>query len=154
MVDVKLRHLFSWQSVPESQSLDWNEQMMSTLNSSIPSWTPMGTWIRSLSFLCTSSLSYSHASAGLEGCDPLPLIILAKCLPWFILQSDTGSYWICFLSGEIGFHFPEFYASVIIHYVALEDQFLSLTKTPLRFMHNIGQINSLFLELTLLEYTR
>lgn len=109
MVDVKLRHLFSWQSVPESQSLDWNEQMMSTLNSSIPSWTPVGTWIRSLSFLCTSSLSYSHASAGLEGCDPLPLIILAKCLPWFILQSDTGSYWICFLSGEIGFHFPEFY---------------------------------------------
>ena len=52
------------------------------------------------------------------------------------------------------FHFPEFYASVIIHYVALEDQFLSLTKTPLRFMHNIGQINSLFLELTLFEYTR
>lgn len=31
--------------------LDWNEQMMSTLNSSVPSWTPMRTWIRSLSFL-------------------------------------------------------------------------------------------------------
>lgn len=49
MVDVKLRHLFSWQSVPEEvQSLDWNEQMMSTWNSSVPSWTPVGTWIRSL----------------------------------------------------------------------------------------------------------
>ena len=52
------------------------------------------------------------------------------------------------------FHFPEFYASVIIHYVAFEAQLLSLTKTPLRFMHNIGQINSLFLELSLFEYTR
>ena len=50
-------------------------------------------------------------------------------------------------------HFPEFYASVSIHYVAFDTQLLSLTKTPSRFMHNIGQINSLFLELSLFEYT-
>ena len=36
-------------------------------------------------------------------------------------------------------HFPEFYASVIIHYVAFEALLLSLTKTPLRFMQNIGK---------------
>ena len=63
--------------------------------------------------------------------------------PWKLL--------IYFLS--LQFYISEFYASVSIHYVAFDTQLLSLTKTRLRFMHNIGQINSLFLELSLFEYT-
>ena len=54
-----------------------------------------------------------------------------------MLQSDTGNYWICFLSGEMGFHFLEFYinGNNTMHFFRGESCLLSLSIIILKFFH-------------------
>ena len=57
--------------------------------------------------------------------------------PLIILQSDTGNYRICFLSGETGFHFLEFYinGNNTMHFFRGESCLLSLSIIILKFLH-------------------